>query len=151
MKLNVFLLLCIALCSPMFIQAETIEGSNVSVVADTSRVYDLDEVVVVSQPKEVFRLRQQAISSSMFSAADMTSLNVRDLRDLSNYVPSFVMPNYGSRYTSSIYVRGIGSRVNNPAVGVYVDDIPLMTKSVFNFHSYGLDRVDILRGPYGTL
>ena len=151
MKLNVFLLLGIALCSPLFIQAETIEGSNVSVVADTSRVYDLDEVVVVSQPKEVFRLRQQAISSSMFSAADMTSLNVRDLRDLSNYVPSFVMPNYGSRYTSSIYVRGIGSRVNNPAVGVYVDDIPLMTKSVFNFHSYGLDRVDILRGPQGTL
>lgn len=138
-------------CFPSDIQAETVEGAVINVVADTSRVYDLDEVVVISQPKEVFRLRQQAVSSSMFSATDLNRLNIHDLRSLSGYVPSFVMPNYGSRYTSSIYVRGIGSRVNNPAVGVYIDDIPLMTKSVFNFHSYGLERIDILRGPQGTL
>lgn len=117
-------------------------------VADTSRVIDLDEVVIV---KDVFSLRRQPLSSTVMKSADMTNLNVQDLRDVSQFVPSFVMPNYGSRYTSSMYVRGIGSRVNSPAVGIYVDNIPVLNKSMFNFHTYELDRVDVLRGPQGTL
>ncbi|MBR1463744.1 MAG: TonB-dependent receptor [Prevotella sp.] len=120
-------------------------------VSDSSRIVDLDEVVVISQPKEVFRLRHQPLSSTMFSNNEMERLGVRDLRELSSYVPSFVMPNYGSRYTSSMYIRGIGSRVNSPSVGMYVDGIPLVNKSQFNFHTYQLDRVDVLRGPQGTL
>ncbi len=120
-------------------------------MTDTSRVVDLDEVVVVSQPKETFRLRQQPLSSTVFTANEMGTLHVRDLRQLSQYVPSFTMPAYGSRYTSSMYVRGIGSRVNNPAVGVYFDNIPLVSKSMHNLHFYDVERVDILRGPQGTL
>ncbi len=120
-------------------------------VADTSRVVDLDEVVIVSQPKEQVRLRLQPVSSNIFGSEQMQQLNVRDLSQLSQYVPSFVMPSYGSRYTSSMYVRGIGSRINNPAVGVYYDNIPLMSKAAFNNHFYMLDRVDVMRGPQGTL
>jgi outer membrane receptor protein involved in Fe transport len=118
---------------------------------DSSKVYDLDEVVVVKQSKEQYRLRLQPISSTMFSGYDADALNARDLRDLSQYVPNFNMPNYGSRYTSAMYVRGIGSRVNSPAVGIYVDNIPLMSKSAFNTHVYSLSRVDVLRGAQGTL
>lgn len=118
---------------------------------DTSRVQDLDEVVVISQPKEAFNLRQQPVSSSMFSHVEMDRLDVRDLRELSAYVPSFTMPNYGSRYTSSIYIRGIGSRINSPAVGIYMDGMPIVSKSAFNVHSYQMDRIDVLRGPQGTL
>ena len=120
-------------------------------VNDSSRVVDLDEVVVVAQPKEQVRLRLQPVSSSVFGDAQLQQLNVRDLSQLSQFVPSFVMPAYGSRLTSSMYVRGIGSRINNPAVGVYYDNIPLMSKAAFNNHFYMLDRVDILRGPQGTL
>ena len=120
-------------------------------LADTSRVVEIDEVVVVSQPKEQVRLRLQPVSSSVFGDAQLQQLNVRDLSQLSQFVPSFVMPQYGSRLTSSVYVRGIGSRVNNPAVGVYYDNIPLMSKAAFNNHFYMLDRVDVLRGPQGTL
>ena len=118
---------------------------------DTSRIFDLDEVVVVSQPKEQVRLRLQPLSSSVFGSEQIQQLNARDLSQLSQFVPSFVMPQYGSRLTSSMYVRGIGSRINNPAVGVYYDNIPLMSKAAFNNHFYMLDRVDILRGPQGTL
>ena len=114
-------------------------------------MFDLDEVVIVSQPKEVLRLRRQPLSSSVLSGRDLNNIGVRDLTDLSAYVPSFVMPSYGSRLTSSVYVRGIGSRVNNPAVGIYIDGIPLVSKNSFNFHVYQLDRVDVLRGPQGTL
>lgn len=120
-------------------------------LADTSRVHDLDEVVVVSQPKEVMRLRRQPLSSTVFTSREMSMLGVRDLGDLAGHVPSFNVPAYGSRLTSSMYIRGIGSRINNPAVGIYIDGIPLVSKNSFNFHTYQLARVDVLRGPQGTL
>ncbi len=118
---------------------------------DTSRVVDLDEVVVVAQPKESATLRRQPLSSTVFTANSLERLNIRDLGQLSYHVPSFVVPSYGSRYTSSFYVRGIGSRSGDPAVGVYVDNVPLVNKSAYNRHFYQLDRIDILRGPQGTL
>lgn len=126
-------------------------AENHPVPADTSRVVDLDEVVVVSQPKEFYRLRQQPISSTVMSGETLNNLSLIDLRDVSAFVPSFTMPNYGSRFTSSIYVRGIGSRVNSPSMGIYVDDIPLVNKTSFNSRYYQVDRVDVLRGPQGTL
>ena len=122
-----------------------------SALSDSSKVFDIDEVVVVSQPKEVLRLRQQALSSTSLSSSLMKKMGVSDLRDLSQFVPNFVMPNYGSRLSSSVYVRGIGSRVNSPAIGLYLDGIPVMSKSAFNLHNYQLSRVDVLRGPQGTL
>ena len=122
-----------------------------SAPVDSSRVYNLDEVVFVPRIKESKGLRFQPVSSSVLTGKEMNNLGVRDLRDISNYVPAFVMPDYGARFTSSIYVRGIGSRVNSPSMGIYVDDIPLMNKSAFNSHVWQLDRVDVLRGPQGTL
>ena len=120
-------------------------------VADTSRVVDLDEVVVVAQPKESLRLRRQPLASTVFTDAEMQRLGVQALSSLSKYVPSFVVPDYGARYTSSIYVRGLGSRSGDPAMGVYFDNIPLVNKSTYNRHIYMLDRIDVLRGPQGTL
>lgn len=134
--------------------ASAVNGNSVSresVFADSSKVFDIDEIVVVSQPKETRRLRQQALSSSSLGSFQMHKLGVHDLRELSQYIPNFVMPNYGSRLSSSVYVRGIGSRVNSPSVGIYMDDIPVMSKSAFNLHNYQLSRVDVLRGPQGTL
>ncbi len=122
-----------------------------SLADSTSRVIDLDEVVVVSQPKENLRLRHLPLSSSVLTTKEMDNLNIRDLSQLSAYVPSFTMPAYGSRLTSSMYVRGIGSRIGSPAVGVYADNIPLVNKSAFNSHFYQIERVDVLRGPQGTL
>ena len=121
------------------------------VLTDSSRVYDLDEVVVISQSKEFQKLRQQPLSSTVLTSSELQTLGVSDLREASCFVPSFVMPAYGSRYTSSMYVRGIGSRVNSPSMGIYVDNVPLMSKSAFNNHFFGIDRVDVLRGAQGTL
>ena len=126
-------------------------SSNPTTLADTSRVVDLDEVVIVPQPKESGRLRTQPLSSTLFSGADLTRLQLHDVREISRYVPTFVMPEYGSRYTSSAYIRGIGAREGGSAIGMYVDGIPLVTKSMYNFHTYGMGRVDVLRGAQGTL
>ena len=120
-------------------------------LADSSRVVDLDEVIVVAQPKDLHLLRRQPLSSTVFATADMKQLNIQTLPQLSDFVPTFAIPAYGSRYTSSMYIRGIGSRVNSPALGLYIDNIPVISKSMLNFHLYELDRVDVLRGPQGTL
>ena len=148
-KKIVFVLL--ALGGQLSAGATPLKSLETEALSDSSKVVDLDEVVVVSQPKEQVRLRLQPVSSNVFGSEQLKQLNVHDLSQLSQFVPSFVMPVYGSRLTSSMYVRGIGSRINNPAVGVYYDNIPLMSKSAFNNHFYMLDRVDILRGPQGTL
>lgn len=142
------LLLAMALTAMATAQADS---PNSTLLTDTSRVYDIDEVVVVNLPKESFQLRFQPLSSSSFSGQQIERLGTQDIRELSGFVPSFVMPQYGSRYTSSMYIRGIGSRVNSPAVGVYVNDIPILNKSALNFHTYDLNRVDVLHGPQGTL
>ena len=132
--------------------SETTENSvSATAVADTSRVIDLDELTVVAQPKEAGRLRSLPVSSTVMTGREMFSLGVTDLSGLSAYVPSFSVPSYGSRLTSSVYVRGIGSRTGSPAVGVYYDGMPLLCKSAINSHFYQTDRVDILRGPQGTL
>lgn len=148
-KKNVIVLL--ALGGQLSVLATPLKSLDTEAFTDSSKVVDLDEVVVVSQPKEQVRLRLQPVSSNVFGSEQLQQLNIRDLSQLSQYVPSFIMPSYGSRLTSSMYVRGIGSRINNPAVGVYYDNIPLMSKSAFNNHFYMLDRVDVLRGPQGTL
>ena len=127
------------------------ESLSTDALADTSRVTDLDEIIVVAQPKESGLLRTQPLSSTMFSAHDLQDLGLRDIREISHFVPSFVMPEYGSRYTSSAYIRGIGAKEGSSAIGMYVDGIPLATKSMYNHHTYELERVDILRGPQGTL
>lgn len=140
-----------AICSDLSLgTSEKLAEAN-GLLADSSRVYDIDEVVVVSQPKENFRLRQQPLSSTSFGSYQMQRLGSRDLRELSCYVPNFVMPNYGSRFTNAMYVRGIGSRINSPAVGIYLDGIPVLSKAAFNLHHYQTSRIDILRGPQGTL
>ena len=83
---------------------------------DTAKVYDLDEVVVVAQPKESVKLRKQPLSSIVFTENELKTLNVKDMAQLSYYVPSMSIPAYGSRLTSSTYVRGIGSRSGNHAL-----------------------------------
>ncbi len=148
-KKIVFVLL--ALGGHLNMMATPFKSFDKEALTDSSKVVDLDEVIVIAQPKEQARLRLQPVSSTVLGATQLQQLQVRDLSELSQYVPSFVMPSYGSRLTSSVYVRGIGSRLNNPAVGVYYDNMPLMTKSAFNNHFYMLDRVDVLRGPQGSL
>lgn len=133
------------------IQANNFSDNLTSLENDTSRVIDLDEVVVISQPKEAYQLRLQPVSSSVFSQSMLNNLQIDNVQTLSRYVPSFIMPSYGSRLTSSMYIRGIGSRVNNTAVGLYVDGMPVLNKSAFNTYLYETERVDVLRGPQGTL
>ena len=111
---------------------------------------NLDEVVIIPA-RETTSLNQQPVAFSLISAQQIEKLNINSLQELSSFVPNFTMLDYGSRITSTIFVRGIGSRMNEPSVGLYVDDIPFLNKSAFDFTFYDINNIEFLRGPQGTL
>ncbi|WP_455590791.1 TonB-dependent receptor [Bacteroides sp.] len=118
---------------------------------DTLKVMDIEEVVVIATPKENRKLREQPTAVTLLSQQDMQANQVNSLKSLSALVPNIFIPDYGSKLTSAIYIRGIGSRINTPSVGLYVDNVPYIDKSAFDFNFSDIERVDILRGPQGTL
>jgi outer membrane receptor protein involved in Fe transport len=71
--------------------------------------------------------------------------------DLSAVAPNFFVPDYGSKMSTPVYIRGIGERSTGQAVGVYVNNMPYLDKSVFNFEFMDVQRIEVLRGPQGTL
>ena len=72
-------------------------------------------------------------------------------KDLSSIIPGLNMPEYGTSMTSTIYVRGLGSRMDNPVIGLYVDDVPILDKNCYDFSFADIRRVDFMHGPQGTL
>lgn len=75
----------------------------------------------------------------------------RAIKELSNLVPNLYIPDYGSRMTSSIYVRGLGARIDNPVLGITVDGIAIGNKNSYDFEFSDIVKVEIYRGPQGTL
>ena len=88
---------------------------------DSSTTVDIDEVVVIASPKQTNQLRKTATSVSLFSSQDMKSGRIGNLSGLNGLAPSFFVPNYGSRLSSAVYIRGIGSRISSPAVDDILD------------------------------
>lgn len=121
------------------------------VTADSLRSTDIEEIVVAATPKESQRLRTQALASSSFAQRDMLERGITGMKELSAQVPNVFIPNYGSRLTTSVYVRGVGSRTGTPAVALYVDGVPQVSAAGYDFNFAGVDRIDVLRGPQGTL
>jgi len=112
---------------------------------------DLMELEVIASPREQGTMRKQPASVSLIDQQQLENIQGGSLKSLSALAPNFFMPDYGSRLSSAVYIRGIGSRINSPAIGLYVDDVPVLDKSAFDFGLYDMQRVDILRGPQTTL
>lgn len=119
--------------------------------ADTIKVVDVEEIVVIATPKENRKLREQPASVTLLSQQQMQEAQVNGIKTLTAVVPNLFIPDYGSRLTSAVYIRGIGSRINTPSVGLYVDNIPYINQSAFDFGYADVERIDVLRGPQSTL
>ncbi|WP_273160506.1 TonB-dependent receptor [Bacteroides fluxus] len=126
-------------------------GNILAEEADTLKVVDIEEVLVIAAPKENRKLREQPAAVTLLSQQDMQAAQVNSIKNLTSLVPNMFIPDYGSRLTSAVYIRGIGSRINTPSVGLYVDNIPYIDKSAFDFNYSDVERIDVLRGPQGTL
>ena len=101
---------------------------------DSLKIVDIEEVVVIATPKENRKLRELPVAATVLSQDNMRANQVNSVKNLTGIVPNLFIPDYGSKLTTSIYIRGIGSRINTPSVGLYVDNIPYIDKSAFDFN-----------------
>ena len=111
----------------------------------------LDEVIVTAQ-----KLRQRAIdvpiSLAVIGSTDLQRLVVRNLSDLASYVPGLTVESTGNSLFVSI--RGVSNLAGTGAVvGSYLDEADVTTDDTegINLSAYDLARVEVLRGPQGTL
>lgn len=97
------------------------------------------------------RLFDQPVAATTVSSHELQLIGAVDIKGISDVVPNFFMPDYGSRITSSMYVRGIGARMDQPAVGLNVDNVPILNKDAYDFDIPDIVGVEMLRGPQSTL
>jgi len=120
--------------------------------ADTARIRNLNiEEITIKSTKYNSDIFYVPAAATKLSSQVIVNNKIENLTDLSGFVPNFFMPDYGSKLTSPVYIRGIGTRINSPSVGLYVDNIPYFEKSAFNFDFFDIESIDVLRGPQGTL
>ena len=124
----------------------------------------LDEIVVTATRREE-RLQDVAVSVTAFTPEKMDAQGLRSIDDLTRLSPGVVFQRdgaggAGTNYNdedSDISIRGIDSAAGTSTVGIYLDDTPIQTRhlgfgSVNPFPALtDLDRVEVLRGPQGTL
>ncbi len=114
-------------------------------------IVDIGLVTVSASVKNSGETDELALASSSFNIKEIESKNLNSVKDASISVPNFYQPKYGSRITSSIYIRGFGSRIDQPAMGLVIDNVPIMNKNAFDFDFLDIRRIAVLRGPQGTL
>jgi len=101
--------------------------------------------------KERVPLERLASPVSVLLPSDLKTEGILGQGRLSALVPGLLIPDYGASLTSTIYLRGIGSRMENPSMGLYVDGIPVMDKNAYDFDWTGISFAALMRGPGATL
>ena len=91
------------------------------------------------------------VASTTVDEREVERLNITTIKGMSQVAPNFYIPDYGSRMTSSVYIRGIGARIDQPVVGLNVDNVPYLNKDNFDFDLSDVERIELLRGPQSTL
>ena len=144
MKQYIIIILLLLVMTPM--------RSQVVAVQDTSVTHDLQmNEVVIQAFKQQQDLKVAPVAASTLTGTAIRNKNAVNIKDLSSFIPNLFMPDYGSKLTSPVFIRGIGSKINSPSVGLYVDGIPYFEKSAFDFDFSEIARMEVLRGPQGTL
>ncbi|MBN8741831.1 MAG: TonB-dependent receptor [Lysobacterales bacterium 69-70] len=115
----------------------------------------LDSVVVTARKREE-TLQDVPIAVTAFTADAMEKLNVEDIGDLDAQVPNLtIYAARGSSSTVTAYIRGIGQSDPlwgvDPGVGIYLDDVYIARPQGALLDVFDVDRVEVLRGPQGTL
>ncbi len=140
------LLPVLACWAPMWAGAD--EGAPAAVEAG-----QLQEIVVTSTRREE-SLSKVPISVTAMTQEDMDTKGVKDIADIVRFTPGIAIDNSG---TNNISIRGISSTGGAGTTGIYIDDTPIQIRGLaFNPDdalpkSFDIDRVEVLRGPQGTL
>ncbi|MBV1687961.1 TonB-dependent receptor [Novosphingobium sp. G106] len=115
------------------------------------------EDIVVTARKRVERMQDVPASISALSAGDLAKRFDSDVRDFADSSPNVVIDDtqQGPGGVAAVYIRGIGvadvEKSVDPAVGVVFDDVYIGQSSGSLLKAIDIDRVEVLRGPQGTL
>lgn len=120
---------------------------------DNAEVYP-GEILVTAQ-KRVERLQDVPISITAISQDQIENLGSPRMRDLEYSVPNLLIRAQGEHVRPTVIIRGISSTDRNPgyetAVGTYIDGVFQGRGSGFNQNIADVERVEVLKGPQGTL
>jgi iron complex outermembrane receptor protein len=118
----------------------------------------LQEVIVTAN-KRVEDSREVPVSIGVVDGKEIVDLHIEDYEDIARIVPgvSFAAHNNGPNGAGqdNITIRGVSSTVGNPTVGTYIDEVPIITITGYEGDAeprlIDIDRIEVLRGPQGTL
>jgi iron complex outermembrane receptor protein len=115
-----------------------------------------DTVIVTAQKREQ-SIYDVPVAISAFSPETIEKQGITDLTDIGKFVPNLNVTGFSAGHTSSAnpFIRGIGLQdhliTTEPGVGVYVDGVYLGRQVGQNWSLANIERVEVLRGPQGTL
>jgi len=142
---------------PFSVAAQTSDAQSTQTQAQSTDSKGIQEIVVTAQFREQ-NLQDVPISISAVSGAELERRSVSNLTDVARSVPNVEMQQGNSGYgsnTNQAYIRGLGQvdflATFEPRVGFYIDDVYFATTFGAVFDALDLERVEVLRGPQGTL
>ena len=115
------------------------------------------EPVIVTAQKREQNIYEVPVAISAFTAETMERQGISDLTDIGKFVPNLNVTGFSAGHTSSVnpFIRGIGLQdhliTTDPGVGVYLDGVYLGRQVGQNWSLANIERVEVLRGPQGTL
>lgn len=130
--------------------------SNFALFAQQATDPAFEEIIVTAQKRQQSAYDVPA-ALSVFSAQNIEKQGINDLIDIGKFVPNLNVTSFGGGQTSSVnpFIRGIGLQdhlvTTDPGVGVYVDGVYLGRQIGQNWSLANIERVEVLRGPQGTL
>ena len=114
---------------------------------------ELEEIVVTAE-RRVQNIQDVPLSIAAIAGDDVNIGKVTELNDVAFTTPGLTFNEFNLG-EPRIYIRGIGngsdSAASDPAVGVFLDEVYIGRTGGVGFDLYDLERVEILRGPQGTL
>lgn len=117
--------------------------------ADTTPATTLGEVVVTATRRAV-DLKKAPINISAVTSQQIEDLRLEDITDAMQFVPGVSMIDYGARSTAGIVIRGLNANDASDAgsdVATYLGETPLS----YDFKLLDVNRIEVLKGPQGTL
>ncbi len=132
-----------------------IPAALASVLFSTTAVAQVEEIIVTAERREA-SLQDVPVAVSAYNEETLESLQVEDTLDLINVVPNmFGGSNTGIGSANMYYIRAQGNDESistfDPPVGTYVDGVYVSRQNANNFTLFDVDRIEVLRGPQGTL
>lgn len=148
----------IALCAfPIATYAQSAPATEAEASEETSQTANtaagIDEILVTAQRREE-RIQDIPVAISAFGSEQLERQGITDISAVAPRVPSFYFGSFGAT-RPQLYIRGIGTRSFDPgsesSVGVFVDDVYLGRASGSFASLRDVERIEVLRGPQGTL